>query len=599
MNATATSVPSAWAGVRTLALLGLALVALVVVLAMSLWTPQWDTSLAAFAGLYAVSASHPVLVRHRTRSEFIFLNEAATATAILTLPASQALWGVLLGAALTPLVVQVASPLERMRRAPLPRHVVNLAINVLGLLPMIALAAAAQPFGLAGLVAAALLGLPMHGLISHLLVSSAIQQATRSPGSVVDEEDLRFLGAVALGSAALAIPAGLAVRSYEPDWPLLVALAVMLVTVSRVRMDRDRTSHRLSAVTDVARAFADAGSLGELETRLATTLRRVLQCTEVRVVPERPDGAGTLASRLAADAWVTASTPAMGGRWTRADQELLDAVIAVVAPQRERLLLLERTVEAERFASLVLATAGHDITNQLHTATLAIGTATRWTDRLDADARRRLADQAVRAIHRASASLRDLVAIGASGPDTTTPAAEVALFVRALGSGIHVICDNSTLAAPAAVVERALENLVRNAQRHHRGRDPLAVVITDEGPMVRIEVCDRGPGLEAEHVETLFSPFSQLADERGRRGSLGLGLFIARGLAESAGGSLDYRDRDGGGAVFTLRIPSVAKDPTERVHERIVLGPRPDRDAEAAGQPGLGREVTNEDALAE
>lgn len=294
---------------------------------------------------------------------------------------------------------------------------------------------------------------------------------------------------------AAAVPLGLAIRSSDTDWPLVLALAATLASLSRARLDPTR--------------------------------------------------------------WVVARGPAMEGQWTQLDQELLDAVLSVAAPHRERLELLTSTVESERFAALVLTAAGHDISNQLHAATMAIGTMTRWSERLDASDQHRLAE-AIRAIRRASSSLRDLVAIGASGPEATTTGPDIALVVRSLGSDIRVVGHNLT-----------------------------------------IEVCDRGPGLDPTHVETLFAPFAQLADDRQRRGSLGLGLFIARGLTESVGGTLEHHLRDGGGAMFVLRLRSVAQDPTERIQERVVLGPRPDRHPEAALEARAGREVADEDALSE
>ena len=603
MDAPATATRSVWDGVGALVAGGLGVVVAVATVGAVYWPPSWDPTFLTLVLLYAVAASHPVRVRHDTRSEFIVVVELVAAISVLALPPTQALWVAILGGAvLGPAAVMTLSPLERMRRAPLSRHLFNMGANTVGVFPMVALAATARPHGTTALTVATLVGLVVHGLVSHVLVTAAIHLSVGRDGGLHPDDAQWSPTPAALAIGLVALPVGLVVARHDPDWPLLVALAVTLATLSRARMDRDHTSHRLLMVTRAGRRLAGAHDVAELDARLASTLRSALGCrtVEIRTATEAPvPSPSSISSELETNCWVVAAQPAMGNRWTTLDQELLDAVVSVAAPQRERLELLRQTVEAERFASLVLATAGHDITNQLHAATMAIGTATRWSDRLDDDDRQRLADQAVRAIHRASTSLRDLVAIGASGPGATTTAAEVALFVRALGPGIHVVCDNVDLATPAAVVERALENLVRNAQRHHVGDEPLQVRLLDDGPDVRIEVCDRGPGLAPDHVETLFAPFSQLADDRGRRGSLGLGLFIARGLAESAGGSLDYHDREGGGAVFVLRVPSVAKDATERVHERIVLGPRPDGDAQAALEPGLGREVADEDALAE
>jgi len=61
-----------------------------------------------------------------------------------------------------------------------------------------------------------------------------------------------------------------------------------------------------------------------------------------------------------------------------------------------------------------------------------------------------------------------------------------------------------------------------------------------------LEVADRGPGVAKEHMERIFEPFFS-----GGRGT-GLGLFLARELAQSNGATLLYEPRHGGGSVFRL-----------------------------------------------
>ena len=64
-----------------------------------------------------------------------------------------------------------------------------------------------------------------------------------------------------------------------------------------------------------------------------------------------------------------------------------------------------------------------------------------------------------------------------------------------------------------------------------------------------IEVRDRGPGVSPEVRDHLFEPFTST------RGSSGLGLAVCRGIVDDHGGTIDVGDRDGGGAVFTVRLP--------------------------------------------
>jgi signal transduction histidine kinase len=81
----------------------------------------------------------------------------------------------------------------------------------------------------------------------------------------------------------------------------------------------------------------------------------------------------------------------------------------------------------------------------------------------------------------------------------------------------------------------ALDALLENCVAHTPDGTPVEVVLSDEGPLVRLDVRDRGPGLPEDAVR------------RGRsdRGSTGLGLDIARSCAEASGGALELHREDG------------------------------------------------------
>ena len=70
---------------------------------------------------------------------------------------------------------------------------------------------------------------------------------------------------------------------------------------------------------------------------------------------------------------------------------------------------------------------------------------------------------------------------------------------------------------------------------------------------VRIEVSDQGPGLPAEHLERLSSPFTQGSTTRS--GSLGLGLFLARRIGHAHGGTLQAQPGDPAGVTLVLELP--------------------------------------------
>jgi signal transduction histidine kinase len=112
-------------------------------------------------------------------------------------------------------------------------------------------------------------------------------------------------------------------------------------------------------------------------------------------------------------------------------------------------------------------------------------------------------------------------------------------------------------AASACVVrpralKRCLSNLVDNALQHG-GR--AAIRIDDSAELV-IRICDNGPGIPEDQLEQVFEPFFRLESSRNRdTGGAGLGLSIARDIAQAHGGSLRLANRAEGGLEATLILP--------------------------------------------
>lgn len=108
-----------------------------------------------------------------------------------------------------------------------------------------------------------------------------------------------------------------------------------------------------------------------------------------------------------------------------------------------------------------------------------------------------------------------------------------------------------TVWADADTMMRIFDNLARNAAQA-KATAMRAVITCDAAQaMARIELADNGPGLPPKALQNLFVPFAGSA----RPGGCGLGLPIARELAESLGGRLELVRSDGGGTVFALTIP--------------------------------------------
>jgi signal transduction histidine kinase len=77
-----------------------------------------------------------------------------------------------------------------------------------------------------------------------------------------------------------------------------------------------------------------------------------------------------------------------------------------------------------------------------------------------------------------------------------------------------------------------------------------------EGEKARIIVADDGPGLTAEQIATLIEPFARGEQSRNRAtGGAGLGLSIARDIAEGEGGALTLSARAEGGLDAIIELP--------------------------------------------
>jgi two-component system sensor histidine kinase KdpD len=117
---------------------------------------------------------------------------------------------------------------------------------------------------------------------------------------------------------------------------------------------------------------------------------------------------------------------------------------------------------------------------------------------------------------------------------------------------------------------RIVGNLVDNALRHSPADEPVEITTSREGPWLVIRVSDRGSGVPDAERERIFEPFYRPATEAPDAGHAGLGLSIARRLAELQGGRLDYEPRSGGGSSFAVRLPATEIDSTRDLEEDIV-----------------------------
>ena len=104
---------------------------------------------------------------------------------------------------------------------------------------------------------------------------------------------------------------------------------------------------------------------------------------------------------------------------------------------------------------------------------------------------------------------------------------------------------------------RALVNLIENAMKYSDATQPVDIGVKREGHWLTFSVADVGPGISASERERIFEPFYRPKGVSPDVGGAGLGLSIARAVMEAQGGSIRHENREGGGSVFYLRVPSV------------------------------------------
>lgn len=104
-------------------------------------------------------------------------------------------------------------------------------------------------------------------------------------------------------------------------------------------------------------------------------------------------------------------------------------------------------------------------------------------------------------------------------------------------------------------VRRILANLLDNAARYGGPEVRIALTTSGSDREAVIEVADNGPGIPPADLERIFEPFYRARSDAEGPGGTGLGLALARSLAERAGGRLTVDSVPGSGARFRLTLP--------------------------------------------
>ncbi len=125
---------------------------------------------------------------------------------------------------------------------------------------------------------------------------------------------------------------------------------------------------------------------------------------------------------------------------------------------------------------------------------------------------------------------------------------------KEMGQEIHIL---GTISRPYVGVPNALKrclgNLIDNAIKYGKRAD---IAVLDKDQQLEIRILDQGPGIPQAQLERVFDPFFRLEESRSRdTGGTGLGLGIARNIAQAHGGELVLRNHATGGLEAMLVLP--------------------------------------------
>jgi two-component system sensor histidine kinase KdpD len=109
------------------------------------------------------------------------------------------------------------------------------------------------------------------------------------------------------------------------------------------------------------------------------------------------------------------------------------------------------------------------------------------------------------------------------------------------------------------LMQQALSNLLLNAVVHTPDGTPIRLHARKERSDLVISVADDGPGLPPDLLPRIFDKFIRAPDAPA--GGSGLGLAIVKGFVEAQGGRITAENREGRGAVFTIRAPQTETPP--------------------------------------
>ena len=272
-----------------------------------------------------------------------------------------------------------------------------------------------------------------------------------------------------------------------------------------------------------------------------------------------------------------------------------DALLSEQAQASERLEeeVAERTAELEqanRFKTRFLAAASHDVRQPLHAMNLFIGQLRETTEPAE---RQRLEDRIADTVTSMNALFDALLDMSKLEAGVLVPEI-VPLPIRAVfdrldatfgaaaakkGLRLRMATSQTWVSSDPILLERILLNLVSNAVSA-TASGGIVVGCRRRGGIVRIDVCDTGPGIPEDQKGALFQEFFRLdATNPAKSERLGLGLSIVDGLARLLDHRIELQSTVGRGTRFSVHVPVASGAKRQETPARLHFGDRSDAGA--------------------
>ncbi len=261
--------------------------------------------------------------------------------------------------------------------------------------------------------------------------------------------------------------------------------------------------------------------------------------------------------------------------FTQEDLSFLEAVGYWVGTVAHRAELVERiaqdaAMQARQVVAEELVTVlAHDLRNYITPLRGRLELLLRRARRQGDQSAMQDAEAAFQALGRLQALITDLLDVGRLEQGIFTVSQEPMDLVELVQAVTGVmqtrpldirvlVPDELKIEGDPARIRQALENLIANALKHSPKGVPIEIDVAsetteDNGKRAIITVSDEGPGVAPELMPRLFTRFAAGPGSTG----LGLGLYLARSIAEAHGGTLTVDFKAGQGTSFRLSLPAL------------------------------------------